>query len=565
MMQPVGKKLRIFGLSVIGLLLAAGLGWGGYHFYRIEKRKKLVTNARAALSKSIDQEALYWVAQAYQQNPNGIEENRLMADLADMVKSPGVLELRKRVASLEPGNIQNYLAWANSALEMGELALAQSVLNEAPSNRDKNSDWHNLSAAVSAGLNQSFEAEKHFEAAAELDPGNTLKQVNLRTIRLISSDKTKSQEAREWLQKRADDPQVGGAARRALLQEALRRNSLSDADIVKPAIERDLNSAMGDRVNCLEVDYREGRYLDSLQRLEDWAKDRPNDANLLVYWMANHQLGQQALDWTKAAFPSPPVPLQIAIADAIAGRSEWALLQKTLADSDWKGLNFARKAMLIRAKREQGNQTWHADWRALLKDEVEKDRSPNRQIVLMLARLVQAWNWLDEARDLYWQLTDHATPNRPEVLDRLFQICRANRNTVEIFRVVKLQLDDAPDNIAFRNNYAFLAFLLKLDTDRAIKIAEENAKKYPNQNHIIGTLAMALLEQRKPTEARQVIEKINSDTLATPDVALVYARVLFANDDLDNARKFAKIGSTSANLLPEEESVAKRILGSGTQ
>src|SRR5208283_2286734 len=63
---------------------------------------------------------------------NGAEENRLMADLADAAKSPSVLQWRIRVVQLDPTNLKNYLAWANSELELGEPEMALQALRQAP-------------------------------------------------------------------------------------------------------------------------------------------------------------------------------------------------------------------------------------------------------------------------------------------------------------------------------------------------------------------------------------------------------------------------------------------------
>jgi len=88
------------------------------------------------------------VVEALNGNPNGAEENRLMADLADAAKSPSVLQWRIRVVQLDPTNLKNYLAWANSELELGEPEMALQALRQAPAGAEVDVGRQNLSAVA---------------------------------------------------------------------------------------------------------------------------------------------------------------------------------------------------------------------------------------------------------------------------------------------------------------------------------------------------------------------------------------------------------------------------------
>ena len=66
--------------------------------------------------------------------------------------------------------------------------------------------------------------------------------------------------------------------------------------------------------------------------------------------------------------------------------------------------------------------------------------------------------------------------------------------------------------------------------------------------------------QGKSEEARKILEALPQETLAQPNISLYYAAVLMAEHDSASALKFARIAVTSKDMLPQEESIAKRIL-----
>jgi tetratricopeptide (TPR) repeat protein len=284
----IPKTLLRLGLIVAALIAIGGVGLPGYRFYKAEQHRRVLANARSALAKGPSATAALWVVEALKGNPNGAEENRLMSDLADAAKSPSVLQWRIRIVRLEPANLINYLAWANSELELGEPEMALAALRQAPAGAKEDLGWQNLSAAAAADCGLVADAEPHFEEAARLKPEDPLAQVNLQTFRLSLPDK--SDAAREWLRQRIKDPVTGLQVQRALLQDALRRDLPRDAEVAKSEIEQNPQSEIGDRVNCLEIDYRKKSYTESLNRLQKWVQERPDAAPPLIYWMLNRGL-----------------------------------------------------------------------------------------------------------------------------------------------------------------------------------------------------------------------------------------------------------------------------------
>jgi predicted Zn-dependent protease len=549
------RKTIFLIVSILALTLPAG--WFGLKFYRSEKQKKLLANATEAMDRAAYQKAAFWATAALNDQPDGIAENRLMADLADAVKSPSVLAWRKRVVELDPKLLANYLAWAHSALEINETAVAWQALLRAPPMAVNDAAWQSLSAAVSVALNKPGEAEIHFEQAARLEPQNPQSQVNLQSFRLFSTDANKAQKAREWLENRLQDQATRVLVARALLQDALRRRDLNTGRRYKSLLESDSRSEIGDRLNCVEIDYLSNDFAAGLKQVEEYASQRSEDAAVVVYWMNRHLMAEEALVWVDSTFPveKRPISLQIAIADVYSGRGAWVELQQHLRGGDWQGLDFVREAMLIRASRAQEDAGWAYAWRHLV-ERFLKDYEP----LIILGRLAQTWGWQDEARDLFRKVVDGAAPQQTEALQRLFDIYRQEKNTAGLLQVAKQQLELEPDNPAFRNNYAYLALLLKLDLPRAQALAEKNAELAPLQPNIVATVALSFIRSGKASEARQQLERLPEEHLSDPNIALHYAAALEASHDHEKALRYANMALRSDRLLPEEEAIAKGVL-----
>jgi tetratricopeptide (TPR) repeat protein len=555
--------VRIFRKTTLLILfifaaLALPAGWFALQFYRSEKQKRLRANASEAMGKAAYKQAAFWATAALNDRPNGIDENRLMADVADAVKSPSVLAWRERVAELDPKTLANYLTWARSALEMNESAIAWQALTRAPSSANSNVGWQRLSAAVAAALNKPDEAEIHFEQAASLEPQNPQNQVNLQSFRLFSTDTNKAQMAREWLEGHLENQVTRVLVGRALLQDALRRNDLDAGRRYKAVLESESRSEIGDRLNCVEIDYRSNDFAAGLKRVEDYARERSEDAAAVLYWMNSHGMGAEGLAWIESAFPSDqrPISLQIAVADVYSAQGAWGQLQQHLRNGDWRGLDFIREAMLIRAARAQSDPDWASAWSHLV-NRLSKDYGR----LIIVGRLAQTWGWQDEACDLFWEVVDGSAPQQTEALQRLFDIYRQEKNTAGLLRVAKQQLELYPDNFAFRNNYAYLALLLNVDLSRARELAEKNAELAPVQPNVVATIALSCLRAGKVSEARQRLERLPAEQLSDPNIALHYGAALAATRDYDHALRYAKLALRSDQLLPEEKAIAEGAIG----
>jgi tetratricopeptide (TPR) repeat protein len=154
------------------------LAWAGYVFYRIERHQMFLRNGRQALERADVRSSLSFAQRALEDRQNDSDACRLMADVQDALGSPTALSWRLRAAQLEPSNVLNYLAWAETALKLDNAGLALTALNSAPAERTARADWQNLMGRTETALGQFAEAEARFSEAVRLQPANPTYQIN---------------------------------------------------------------------------------------------------------------------------------------------------------------------------------------------------------------------------------------------------------------------------------------------------------------------------------------------------------------------------------------------------
>ena len=104
------------------------LAWAGYVVYRIERHQMYLRNGRQALERADVRSALSFAQRAVQDRQDDTDACRLMADVQDGLDPSAALSWRLRVAQLEPSNVLNHLAWAETALKLNNAGLASPVV-----------------------------------------------------------------------------------------------------------------------------------------------------------------------------------------------------------------------------------------------------------------------------------------------------------------------------------------------------------------------------------------------------------------------------------------------------
>jgi predicted Zn-dependent protease len=544
---------------VVSFLICAcvlSLAWAGYVVYRIEQHQMYLQNGRHALEQSDVRSALSLAQRAVQDRPNDPDACRLMADVQDAIGTSTALSWRFRVARLEPSNILNDLAWAETALKLGNAGLALKALNSAPAQHTGRADWQNLMGKTETALSQFAEAEARFSEAVRLQPGNPAYQINLYSIRLQSGDRSVAADAQRRLEKLAGDEHDGILALRALLSEALNSSDLERARSYAAKIEARPNAEFNDSLLALEAQSRGGQANEALDKLKERAVKEPRNAVSLVYWLIGRSRADDAAKWLEERFrlASAPVSLQMAHADALMALGKWSELESKLGDERWSETEYLRLAAIARSLRERQEAGFAKAWSQAVASSRQDQLSGFRLGVLVLS-----WGWKGESTDLLWRVVETAPQWRSQALWILWQISRADRNAPGLLRVASNQHKDEPKDIRYKNNYSFYLLLLNIDIQRAVELAQECWRQAPLQPNVAATYAFALYRVSKYQEGVQVLDKLPAKDLDEPNIALYYALVLSAAGHTDKASHYLTLARKTDRFLPQELELADRL------
>ena len=125
--KPRPWKRRALLISA-GVVLVAAAAFGAYRYYPKWTEDRMVRRARAYVAGNDYDSASIALQRVLQRNPGNVEAAALMAKMADSVKAPQALAWRKRVAELNPGDLDRQLDLAEKAMELNRPALAQATL-----------------------------------------------------------------------------------------------------------------------------------------------------------------------------------------------------------------------------------------------------------------------------------------------------------------------------------------------------------------------------------------------------------------------------------------------------
>jgi len=537
------KKIII--VAVLLVVGAVGV-WLGLPAYRAGKEKKFAAQAMAALVNGENRKALLSAQQVLVLNSNNVTACRVMAELADLSRSPHALVWRRRVAEIEPTR-SNKLVFAASALryEQPPFPLATQTLTDLGEATNEVA-FQLVSAQLALKQNRIADGEKHLQQAIRLEPANESHRINLGVIRLESRDPAVSAVARAELEQRAGNAQ----ALRALLVHHTSRRRFVEAEQYSSALLKLTNSAWGDKLEHLTLlrGAQSPQFDPFLATLQRDAATNVFAASELVTRLTELGAATNAVDWVKslpAAMQKEP-PLPVAVASAYFSTARWRELEELLNAREWPERDFMRKALLTFAVRKQGGtDAAAAHWRDALKLAGERP-----ELLGSLAQMANAWGWTNETESTLWRAAKDF-PKERWPLESLQNGFMRHRNTRGVLEVNALMLERQPTNAAALNNWAALALLLHTNLTRAHEVARQVYDRGTNNFAFVSTYAWSLQVQGKSAEALKLMDTLKPAELNDPAVAGYYGAILVAAGQKEKARTYLD-RTVGAPLLPEE-------------
>ena len=552
--RPAPSRVRKALLYLVLPAVLLGGGWVGLEYAKL---RLSLAHAHQEFGARQMARAEFWACHALDLDRANLDATRMMAEIYEAQDRPAALGWRMKAVELEPGSTGDVMALAKCALRFGQDDVAAGALKSLPAEfAGRSAEYEEVMAGCALANHDMATAEADFEKAAELERENPLHRVNLAAFRLAnSSDANVRAGAAHDMEGMLADGRVSVFVVRALLGDAIRRGDRPSAERYAEKLRAAPEHGFSDDLSYLDATAGEAGFQPAMKEIEHRAEANPMWTAEMGDWLNAHGMAAETLRWTSGlpAANQSNVRVQIMISDAYLKMSHWNGLQTFLAKCQWGDCEFMRRAMVVRSKREM-SQPWEDEWKRLVTDvEVNPDD------LLLLAQLVTGWNWRSETIGLLWVASTKPKTGAKALL-YLWDIYSRSRDTLEMQRVAKAQMDMDPANPVLKNNYAFLSLLLFGASENAERLAEEASSANPKSAEWAATYAYALELAGKKVKAKKVMEKLPAEVLTRPGVALYYAIVLAGNGDNGRAREV--MGKLNENgMLPEERKLAEEVRG----
>ncbi|HEY1169988.1 MAG TPA: hypothetical protein VGH19_01345 [Verrucomicrobiae bacterium] len=548
----LGIFLIVAAVTAVGVYL-------GKAKYQQKQLSSLLAQAKAAEAKGDHRSALVSLRRALQLAPDHIEATRMMALQADRHNSPVTPVWMQKLVELEPANPTNLVMWARSAMRQGDMLTADQVLRRFPKEHKETLSYHRLAGAFAVQARQYQAAEYHFAKAAKMNPEDPREQLNLSTIRLLSSRPEIVRESLATLEKLTSHPELGKEAAQALLADELRhKNAPKQLELARKIISMP-DARFADRLMYLELLLRnkDPQFSAELAAAKKKALENSTSKPELIAWLNARDMAQEAYEWTKT-LPAKDLEmpaLAMTAAETLVKLKSWDELLTQTRKGSWEELEFMRFAFLARAQRELNLWgTSRSSWR-----QATSSLGLDTQSRTLLAKMAQGWGWYSEAEEIWLALSRYDTTRIP-ALKSLHKIYLATGNTRSLLKITETIAQLVPDDPVIKNNYAMLSLLLGQNIPKAKELARLNHEKFPKDAAATSTYAMALREDGKLKEAVALMETLPTETRKMPAIAGYWGVLLVEAGRGKEALPYLEAGIQEENLVPEERELMKSAL-----
>ena len=552
--------LRRWGIRLGVVVLVTGIGFASYRGYGELRKRNLSQQVQQFVDAADYRSAVLVARRLLELDPDNVPASRAMADMADASSRPEALHWRQRVVQLQPGVPANQIALAKTALRVGQLDLVERVLELIPEAARNTIGYHQIAGTRALARKQAALAETHFVSALELEPANAQLALNLASVRLATSDRTRADAARQKLKELTAEPAVRLAALRALTADAVARNERGDAQTFATQLKSEPGATYADTLLYFRAVQGTEAAAPALEELKAKAAQSPATTAELITWLNREGMAVVAAHWaaTLPAETREKQPVPLALAESLSFMQDWPALRASVEDKNWGEFEALRLAVhshaLHRLAASQPDSMQRQTvWRAALK---AADAKPEQLVAI--AQLAEGWGYTEDAEDAWWKVAN-GNANARAGLSALQRIYKSKQDTRGLLRVAKRALELNPGDLVAANNCASLGLLLNGDST-ARRLAAKLHNEHPANRAFAATHAYALHTAGKTVEALELMERMKEEELQHPSIAAYYVVMLVESGKLDRARSFLPNAKRAA-LLPEEQ----QLLSSATR
>jgi len=545
-----------FRLSLILLAVIAGFALGllvlsiGPKLVSKWKESRWLRQAETALKQGNFNAADDAAKQALQINHDSLSACEILAETTEKQNRAETVVWRAQIARLRPRDTASQLNLASAALRFGQLDAARKALESVPKENRESASYHVVAGWLARAQGDEASQERHFAAALEKEPDNETYQYNLAAVRIKLPDPQKQARARSTLERLAKSAPFRAGSLRALLNDAIQRSNLEAADRFAQELQLSPQVTFSDELLCMDfykkLDQKKLAAL--LEKVKPLAAREPDDLAALMGWMNANGRSADVLRWMEK-LPSEKTarpPAAIEVADALSMKKDWARLRRWTKGGDWgesEYLRLAYQAYARQQSRQEGSESlWHDAERAC-------EENPEREI--RLARLASKWNLPAQAEQL-WLRVAHDPLSRREALDSLFAIYRANNDLPNLYLTAMRLHETSPDEPLIAAEYARLSFLLDRNREEGRRVAKEAFDQATTEPPCAVAQALFLNSEGHAADGIAILQKLPSEKLHDPRVALYLAVLLLNDGKSEAAREFIE-EANSGFVFPEEK------------
>ena len=545
-------KLALGAFLAIILLVALICGWR--KFYVEWQEKRLVRRATVDISQGNLADANLAARRILDMKPLSAAAARIMAELAESRGDRSALDWRRKAAESQPNSVSDALAVVRSAVQFGDIVLAERTLAAVDEEARNTAPYHAASAMVAQSKHEVTKAEAEWSEALRLSPDDKFFELQLGVVRLRSNDSQRRAMGEATLRALRADPIQRSPATRALINAGLERHDDPEKLLeLTGELQAYPEATWIDRFDYLNFlhQLQHPRFSEYLTELEKTAPNNASSLAELLSWMSKNNLSLLALDYSKSlpreALEKWPVPL--AIADTYVQLRDWRNLEVFTANANWGRFDFLHHAYLSLALRNEGKSAEaSSEWTF-----AQKEASSHPQLLSTLSQVISDWGWEDEKTELLWALS-RRPQTQLEALQALYQQYANAGDTPDLYRIIVRLMALLPDDLRIQNNFAQISLILNVNADRARRIASDLYRKERSSSAYASTYAFSLYTRGDKIGASKVMEALGETQLNDPSVAAYYGLFLAAVGEKQKAREYFRIGA-SAKLLPEERAL----------
>src|SRR5437764_21776 len=541
-LPPVRVVLYVAAAAAIVLLIIL-FGTYGSKLYLGWHESRLLKRAGAMLEENDFVTANRLARQVLARHGDSLPAFYILAEATEKQNSEETVSWRAQIARLQPDNIDSQLNLASAALRFGQIDLARKTLERVAPRVQEVASFHVVAGWLARAEGNLAEQEQQFAVAVNKDPKNDLYKFNLAALQIHSQETEKSAHARDELERLTQIPQFRIGALRALLNDAVERNDLADADRLAQQLQMSPQVGFGDYLLCLNF-YRklDAKKFDALlEKVKPVAARNPGDLGLLMDWMNENGLASEVVKWMDKLPDSTTAkpPAAIAIAAAFAEQKNWSRLRRWTRSGSWGEEDYFRLAYQGFAARQSRQSSADAEfdtlWRAAFHAAADQ---PDREI--RLARLASKWTLPIESEEL-WTKLSRIPPSRREALDALYKLYRTSNDVKKLYDVLQRLHEASPNEIGITCNLARLGLNIDQHTKQAQQLAKQAYDRAPDDVNCAVTYAFSLYVQGRTTEGLEILQKLPPEALHESHAAVYAAVLLLDVNQTDGAKEYIQV------------------------